>query len=231
MVWVRCYESIYYSLKWKFKKSNSITNDKYSANSEMNWAFVRINFKQMSSDWKKNVLDMKKKLECNILEQELIIVDLSVKLLQWHLDVNHTELKYKTFWLKLIVSYKVILYFFSSTFDYQISYLNHFCKCICTRKSHQNLHALLYGATIGWFFNYLTDWTDFVYYYVLVCVFCGGVFWFNFCVLVNCIQVLVKKTSKYTFKQEVHGPNRSSNKQFLCKFLYTFLNIKSFKIW
>lgn len=193
MVWVRCYESIYYSLKWKFKKSNSITNDKYSANSEMNWAFVRINFKQMSSDWKKNVLDMKKKLECNILEQELIIVDLPVKLLQWHLDVNHTELKYKTFWLKLIVSYKVILYFFSSTFDYQISYLNHFCKCICTRKSHQNLHALLYGATIGWFFNYLTDWTDFVYYYVLVCVFCGGFFWFNFCVLVNCIQVLVKK--------------------------------------
>lgn len=149
----------------------------------------------------------------------------------WHLDVNHTELKYKTFWLKLIVSYKVILYFFSSTFDYQISYLNHFCKCISTRKSHQNLHALLYGATIGWFFNYLTDWTDFVYYYVLVCVFCGGFFWFNFCVLVNCIQVLVKKTSKYTFKQEVHGPNRSSNKQFLCKFLYTFLNIKSFKIW
>lgn len=174
MVWVRCYESIYYSLKWKFKKSNSITNDKYSANSEMNWAFVRINFKQMSSDWKKNVLDMKKKLECNILEQELIIVDLPVKLLQWHLDVNHTELKYKTFWLKLIVSYKVILYFFSSTFDYQISDFNHFWKCICTRKSHQNLHALLYGATIGWFFNSRTDWTDFLYNSVLMCVFCGG---------------------------------------------------------
>lgn len=89
MVWVRCYESIYYSLKWKFKKSNSITNDKYSANSEMNWAFVRIHFKQMSSDWKKmsfiyensSSFDMKKKIECDIHEQKLIIVDLSVK--QW----------------------------------------------------------------------------------------------------------------------------------------------------
>lgn len=180
MVWVRCYESIYYSLKWKFKKSNSITNDKYLANSEMIWAFVQFQtnefrLKKMSLIYENSSsFDMKKKLECDIHKQKLIIVDLSVKLLQWHLDVNHTELKYKTFWLKPIVSYKVILYFFSSTFDYQISYLNHFCKCICTRKSHQNLHALLYGATIGWFFNSRTDWTDFLYNSVLMCVFCGG---------------------------------------------------------
>lgn len=45
----------------------------------------------MSSDWKKMSLiyensssfDMKKKLECDIHKQKLIIVDLSVKLLQW----------------------------------------------------------------------------------------------------------------------------------------------------
>lgn len=184
MVWVRCYESIYYSLKWKFKKSNSITNDKYSANSEMNWAFVRIHFKQMSSDWKKCPLFMKTAVRLiwkkNRMRHPWTKADncwfvCKTVDFAWHLDVNHTELKYKTFWLKLIVSYKVILYFFSSTFDYQISDLNHFWKCICTRKSHQNLHALLYGATIGWFFNSLTDWTDFLYCAVLMCgfFFCG----------------------------------------------------------
>lgn len=56
MVWVRCYESIYYSLKWKFKKSNSITNDKYLANSEMIWAFVQ--FQTNEFRLKKNVLNL-----------------------------------------------------------------------------------------------------------------------------------------------------------------------------
>lgn len=105
--------------------------------------------------------DMKKKLECDIHKQKLIIVDLSVKLLQWiSRDTSMLTIP------NLI---------FSSTFDYQISDLNHFWKCICTRKSHQNLHALLYGATIGWFFNSRTDWTDFLYYAVLMCgfFFCG----------------------------------------------------------
>lgn len=89
MVWVRCYESIYYSLKWKFTKSNSITNDKYLANSEMIWAFVQ--FQTNEFRLKKNVLNLwkqqfvwyEKKLECDIHKQKLIIVDLSVKLLQW----------------------------------------------------------------------------------------------------------------------------------------------------
>lgn len=123
MVWVRCYESIYYSLKWKFKKSNSITNDKYLANSEMIWAFVQF-------------------------------------------QTNEFRLKKMS-----------LIYENSSSFDMkknQISDFNHFWKCICTRKSHQNLHALLYGATIGWFFNSRTDWTDFLYNSVLMCVFCGG---------------------------------------------------------
>lgn len=179
---------------------------------------------------------MKKKLECDIHKQKLIIVDLSVKLLQWisrdtsmltipNLNTKlsgwnqlyHTRSFYISFLQLLIIKFQI---------------LNHFWKCICTRKSHQNLHALLYGATIGWFFNSLTDWTDFLYYAVLMCgffYFWWVFFWFNFCVLVNCIQVLVKKTSIYTFKQEVHGPHRSSNKQFLCKFLLKFLNIKIFE--
>lgn len=150
----------------------------------------------------------------------------------WHLDVNHTELKYKTFWLKPIVSYKVILDFFSSTFDYQISDFNHFWKCICTRKSHQNLHALLYGATIGWFFNSRTDWTDFLYYAVLMCVFfLWFFFWFNFCVLVNCIQVLVKKHQNTHLNKRFMGHIAHLINSSCVNFFWNFWISKSLKIW
>lgn len=101
MVWVRCYESIYYSLKWKFKKSNSITNDKYLANSEMIWAFVQ---------FQTNEFRLKKK--CPWYEKKIrmqhpwtradncwFVCKTSTVDFAWHLDVNHTELKYKTFWL------------------------------------------------------------------------------------------------------------------------------------
>lgn len=196
MVWVRCYESIYYSLKWKFKKSNSITNDKYLANSEMIWAFVQFQtnefrLKKMSLIYENSSsFDMKKKLECDIHKQKLIIVDLSVKLLQWisrdtsMLTIPNLNTKLSG-WNQLYHTRSFYISFLQLLI-YQISDFNHFWKCICTRKSHQNLHALLYGATIGWFFNSRTDWTDFLYYAVLMCV----VFflWFFFLVQFLCFS-------------------------------------------
>lgn len=182
--------------------------------------------------------DMKKKLECDIHKQKLIIVDLCVKLLQWisrdtsmltipNLNTKlsgwnqlyHTRSFYISFLQLLIIKFQI---------------LNHFWKCICTRKSHQNLHALLYGATIGWFFNSLTDWTDFLYYAVLMCVlffFLWFFFWFNFCVLVNCIQVLVKKHQNTHLNKRFMGHIAHLINSSCLNFFWNFWISKSLKIW
>lgn len=206
MVWVRCYESIYYSLKWKFKKSNSITNDKYLANSEMIWAFVQFQtnefrLKKMSLIYENSSsFDMKKKSECDIHKQKLIIVDLSVKLLQWisrdtsmltipNLNTKlsgwnqlyHTRSFYISFLQLLIIKFQILIIFGNVFVP-----ANHTKTSMPCSIGPRSVGSLILAQT-GRTSSITLFW----------CVFFVGGFWFNLCVLVNCIYVLVKNIKKH----------------------------------